>query len=118
MARALPPCHGNLIEPMPQVEFLYDEECPNVELARSNLQRAFALAGLLPKWSEHRIGADGAPAHTRGYGSPTVLVDGVDVVGLAAGAEHCCRIYDVDGRMSRAPTAELIAEALCRSTRW
>lgn len=60
----------------PQVELVYDDACPNVALARSNLLTAFNVAGVAPMWSEHRIGDPNAPAHIRGYGSPTILVDG------------------------------------------
>src|SRR5690349_23785865 len=50
---------------------VYDDACPNVAQARSNLLAAFALLGLPPSWCEHRIGDPSAPVHTRGYGSPT-----------------------------------------------
>jgi len=100
---------------MPKVELLYDDECPNVELARSNLRHAFALAGLAPSWVEHRIGAADAPADVRGYGSPTVLIDSADVAGAAPDTESCCRVYQVGGRMNKAPAAELIAQALRNS---
>ena len=100
---------------MPQVELVYDDECPNVTLARTNLRHAFSLVGLTPSWVEHRIGADGVPAHARGYGSPTILVDGLDVALVQPGTEACCRIYENDGRFVPAPQAELIAQALGRS---
>jgi hypothetical protein len=100
---------------MPKVELFYDDECPNVELARSNLRQAFALAGLVPSWSEHRIGSPDAPTDVRGYGSPTVLIDSADVAGAAADTASCCRVYEVGGRMTKAPGVELIAEALRKS---
>jgi hypothetical protein len=34
---------GVTIRRMPQVELLYDDECPNVALARANLHRAFSV---------------------------------------------------------------------------
>jgi mercuric ion transport protein len=77
---------------VPQVELVYDVDCPNVELARANLLAAFSLAGIAPRWSEHRIGDPGTPAHTRGYGSPTILVAGADVAGTEPESEACCRI--------------------------
>jgi hypothetical protein len=102
---------------MPRVELVYDDECPNVVLARTNLQRAFSLAGLAPRWIEYRIGAEDVPEHARGYGSPTVLVDGIDVALVQSGAEACCRVYETEGRLLRAPNAELIAKALARALR-
>lgn len=93
---------------MPTVDFIYDKDCPNVETARANLMRAFSRAEVPAHWQEHQIGSADAPAHVKGFGSPTILVDRVDVDGLDAGVETCCRIYKGGG----APSIELIADAL------
>lgn len=94
---------------MATVDLVYSPDCPNVPLARTNLMLAFARAGVKPHWSEHRIGDPDAPEHTRGYGSPTILVDGRDVAGEAPSAEVSCRLYAGAGH---APGAEQIAQAL------
>jgi mercuric ion transport protein len=99
---------------VPQVELVYDVDCPNIALARANLLAAFSLAGLPPRWSEHRIGDPTIPPHARGYGSPTILVAGLDVAGTEPESEACCRIYAADGRASKAPSIELIAAAMSR----
>lgn len=96
---------------MANVDLVYGTDCPNVPLARANLLLGFALAGVKPNWSEQRIGDPEAPAHTRGYGSPTILVDGRDVYGMPPSAEISCRIYDGLGS-AHAPAAEQIAAAL------
>src|SRR5690606_36357312 len=70
-------------------------------------------AGISASWKEHQIGSADAPTRVRGYGSPTILVEGVDVGGLTAGAESCCRVYESGG----APRVEVIAEALRRADR-
>lgn len=97
------------LEAMPEVELLHDDECPNVALARTNLHQAFVMAGLAPNWLEQPL------EYTRGYGSPTVLVDGQDVAGGEPIAGACCRVYESAGRMTKAPDVGLIAEALLRS---
>ncbi len=97
---------------MARVDFIYASDCPNVSLARANLLRAFASAGVKPKWSEHRIGDPEAPAHTRGYGSPSILVDGRDVANLPPSAETSCRIYQSVAALAHAPATEQIAAAL------
>ena len=96
---------------MPKVDFVYDPACPHVEEARAHLLRAFARAGVSARWEEHRIGDADASAHVRGYGSPSILVDGVDVTGHSPLAGACCRVYASGG----APDVELIAAALTRS---
>lgn len=97
---------------MTAVDLVYDADCPNVSLARTNLLLAFARAGAKPKWSEYQVGDPNAPAHTRGYGSPTILVDGRDVAGLPPSGESCCRIYPGGAGQLHAPSAEQIATAL------
>jgi mercuric ion transport protein len=97
---------------MATVDLVYATDCPNVSLARANLLLAFARAGVKPKWSEHRIGDPESPAHTRGYGSPTILVNGRDVAGLPPSAETSCRVYDGSAGWAHAPPAEQIAAAL------
>jgi len=94
------------------VDLVYTSDCPNVSLARANLLLAFARAGVKPKWSEHRIGDPEAPVHTRGYGSPTILVDGRDVAGQPPSAETCCRVYEGAAGSVHAPAAEQIGAAL------
>jgi mercuric ion transport protein len=114
----LPGWTGDATVPcMLQVELIYDDDCPNVALARSNLERAFSLVGFSSRWIEHRVGEDSVPEHARGYGSPTVLVNGIDVAPVEQGAEACCRVYEAEGRFSKAPDAEQIAKALMGSLR-
>lgn len=78
---------------MATVELLYFPDCPNVPAAREQLRRAFEAIGAPPKWNEIDVSSDAAPAHTRGYGSPSILVDGKDVTGATLGGGSSCRIY-------------------------
>lgn len=101
---------------MPTVELVYDGSCPNVAATRAQLLRAFVQVGLTPRWSEWLIGDPAAPKHARGYGSPSVLVDGLDVSRAAAGAGASCRLYGAaDGGLSRVPAVSQIAAALARA---
>jgi len=97
-----------------RIELLYFPGCPNVQAAREQLARALALAGLPPRWVEHDVSASDAPAHTRGYGSPTILVDGRDVAGGSPAEGSACRLYpgsEVAGvPPTRAILAALVAE--------
>lgn len=76
-----------------RVELLHFEGCPHVPAAREQLRRAFAELGLPPTWHEVDVLAADAPASLRGYGSPTVLVDGRDVTGAPPGDGVGCRVY-------------------------
>lgn len=99
---------------MPVVDLVYFQGCPNVGAARTQLARAFALVGAPGTWSEWRVDAAAAPAHLHGYGSPTVLVDGRDVAGVAPlEGTTSCRLYASEGDEPRgAPPVETIVAAL------
>lgn len=99
---------------MPNVELIYDAECPNVEAARAQLRQAFREIGQAPAWQEWDREAPATPAHARRYGSPTILVDGRDVAGeIPRDAANRCRVYLSDQTgLQRVPTVEAIATAL------
>jgi len=96
------------------VELLYDRDCPNVAATRSRLLEAFAQAGLPARWSEWDLAGEDTPAAHRGRPSPSVLVDGRDVLGAeAAGDGPGCRLYrDAAGALDPAPPVEAIVQAL------
>lgn len=99
---------------MAHVELIYDSDCPNVPAARRALAEALASAGLEPRWHEWDRASSASPGYARHYGSPTILVNGRDIAPQpdvdGAGA---CRIYaDEAGRVTRAPTPEVILAAL------
>ncbi|MBN4050157.1 sigma-70 family RNA polymerase sigma factor [Desulfobulbus sp. AH-315-M07] len=102
---------------MQSVELIYRTGCPNLELAREQLRRAFEDAGLEPRWSELRIDDPESPAHVRELASPTFLVRGVDVCTsreLARSASStACRVYRCGGGQERpVPAVTRIATKL------
>lgn len=100
---------------MPAVDLVYDDGCPNVAVARARLERAFAQAGMPARWREWWANDANAPAHVRGYGSPTVLVDGRDVAGAEPSpGMQSCRVYGQTDGSPGAPAVEKIVAALLR----
>lgn len=82
---------------MPRVELIYFVGCPHIEAARTQLRAALEEAGLPVEWTE----SDDA----RGYGSPSILINGVDVLEAQQGAGNSCRVYrgsEVPGSPPRA----------------
>lgn len=96
---------------MAKVELLYFPDCPNVPAAREQLQRAFVLIDAPAAWTEIDVTAEGAPAHARGHGSPTILVDGRDVTGPAPAGGPSCRIY-AGSEVPGVPPLDAIVAAL------
>ncbi len=99
---------------MTTVELIYDHDCPNVSKARAQLLRAIAEAGIEPGLSEWERADPAAADYVRGYGSPTILVNGKDVAGAEASEGiSCCRIYaGSDSDLQGVPSVQLIVAAL------
>jgi mercuric ion transport protein len=97
-----------------KVEFIYDADCPNVAEARAQLLRAFTETGISPRWVEWSRDSAEAPAYVRGFGSPTLLVNGHDVAEQTSDhGNACCRLYaDPSGALRGAPSVEQIVTAL------
>lgn len=97
---------------MADVVLLYQLSCPNVPSARANLMRAFSKASVPASWRELDLDAAETPGAWRGFGSPTILVDGKDVGDGAPQSGATCRVYDDGGRTAGAPSVQAIAASL------
>jgi copper chaperone CopZ len=94
-----------------KVQLLHFEGCPNVEAARTALREALAAERIDVAIEEIDTEHPSAPAWSRGWGSPTILIDGADVAGQEQAAEtSCCRLY-ADG----APSVSTIRARLAAS---
>lgn len=97
----------------PEVTLVYDADCPNVPAARVALRAALERAGLEPQWIEYDRAAPGTPVSLLRYGSPTILVDGVDVAGEAERvAAASCRVYPSERGLCGVPPVEALARAI------
>ena len=87
--------------------------------ARDVLARALQAAGAPAVWTEWSTDDEGCPDSCRGYGSPTILVNGKDVSPgphewklRDEGAGPRCRVYETGGGLSGAPPLEHVREAI------
>ena len=101
------------------VELLWWEGCPSTERALAVVRQALTdigLDGIEVRAREVRSDAD---AEEVGFvGSPTILIDGVDLVPSAADEQIglSCRVYRRrDGRVSPIPDPDDLREALRRA---
>lgn len=112
---ALSPKLKCVAESIPRIELLWWEGCPNTQEALALLREEVQRLGLDPEVIRVReIGSD-ADAEREGFpGSPTIRVDGRDVlpprdepVGLT------CRVYRLrDGRISPLPDRQDVRDTL------
>jgi mercuric ion transport protein len=79
---------------MTKISLLYFPDCPNAALARAAIREAIEAEHLAAELEEIDISREDLPPALRGWGSPTILVDGADIDGgsPAPGAVSC-RLY-------------------------
>jgi hypothetical protein len=103
----------------PKLELLWWEGCPSTERALTELREAVADLGLeAPDIEMREIRTDEEAAAAGFTGSPTILVDGIDVV-VDHGPDEArvtgltCRVHRRrDGRTSPTPEPEDLRAAL------
>lgn len=76
-----------------KIQLLHFQGCPNVDAARSAIRDALAAEKIDAPIEEIDVEASDAPAWARGWGSPTILVDGKDVAGQERSESSSCRLY-------------------------
>jgi hypothetical protein len=98
------------------VELLWWEGCPSTDRALEAVREALSDLGLEAVDVRMReVRDDRDAAETRFVGSPTILIDGVDLVPAAADEQVglSCRVYRRrDGRVSPIPDPDDLREAL------
>jgi mercuric ion transport protein len=98
---------------MPTIDLLYDDDCPFVERTRIHLAAALRTLKFEPRWCEHKIGSSTVPPYARGYGSPTVMIDGRDAAGMPPNTDASCRIYvSAERTLSAVPSVEQLTMRL------
>ena len=103
----------------PDVELLWWEGCPSTERAAHAVREALAELGLPDAGVRMReIVTDDDACEAGFVGSPTILIDGEDLVPAAAEEQIglSCRVYRRrDGRVSPLPDPDDLREALQRA---
>jgi hypothetical protein len=101
-----------------RVQLLFWEGCPSHPAALEDLESQMASLGLDPASVELReIGTEEQAAAERFPGSPTIRIDGVDVVDPGGQPSALtCRVYRRrDGRISPTPDPADVRESLVRA---
>ncbi|WAL49777.1 alkylmercury lyase [Rhodococcus pyridinivorans] len=97
-----------------KVQILYFDGCPNWQEAGDRV-RAASVAAQLPdlEIEYRRIESDDKTAALPFAGSPTILLDGIDVFDDAVPVtELACRLYPSETGSAGLPTVEQLTEAL------
>lgn len=95
----------------PRIQLLVFDGCPLADAARVALEAALTMVGQ-PQYEEVDILDPNTSDELRGWGSPTILIDGRDLAGNVKGDSVGCRVYDGPGRV---PSPEEIAAVIRNS---
>ena len=98
-----------------KVQLLTFAGCPNSAAAREMLRSVLASAGITAPIEEVDANAPETPDSLRGWGSPTILIDGVDVGGQEPAGTSCRLYLDEDGRLRGTPSEARLRSALART---
>jgi hypothetical protein len=99
------------------VELLWWEGCPSYPEARADLERTLATAGIDSHVEMVEIESDEQARRERFPGSPTIRIEGEDILPCTDGEPYSltCRVYRLrDGRTSPTPDPEDLLEAIRR----
>jgi hypothetical protein len=102
-----------------RIEFLWWDGCPSHPEALAELRDVLRSEDLDPELIERReIETDEQAVRERFPGSPTILIDGEDVISPEDGEPFSltCRVYQLrDGRYSATPDPEDVRAAVQRA---
>jgi len=96
------------------IELVYEQTCPNIQLARDHLTKALKLLGYKTSWLEWEVTDPDCPDYAHGLGSPSILVNGKDVGDITVtGHDFSCRVYaDEQGKTCGAPSVKALIKAI------
>ena len=95
-----------------KIQLLYFVGCPHVDETRRALLSALGACAITDaEVEELDVEAPATPPELRHWGSPTILIDGVDLAGETAPTGLTCRLYP-GGRVGGVPPRQLIEARL------
>ena len=98
-----------------QITFLYYEDCPSHEQALERLRAVMLEEAVEAELKIIKVETDEQARRFHFIGSPTILIDGLDLDPPSADASLAltCRVYHLeDGRISPLPSVDMIRRAL------
>ena len=101
-----------------KVELLHIVDCPNTAVAEEHARAALDSLGFTDVPVELvTIHSEDEAASTQFGGSPTILLDGVDLFPTTPARSLACRVYATGSGYAGAPTQEQIEAALRGASR-
>lgn len=99
-----------------RVQLITFSGCPNASATREALERVLASVRVTQEIEEINTSDPATPESLRGWGSPTVLINGIDVGGQNVPGGSSCRLYaDHTGVIRGVPPESLLMASVLRA---
>lgn len=100
-----------------RIEILYFDGCPNHQVAEERVREVLEELGVHAEIVQINVKDDATAVKVRFPGSPTVRVNGKDVVAGDDGDSYSlrCRVYPTSSGFAGAPDKDTIRKAIQRS---
>lgn len=95
-----------------KIELYYFDGCPTYKPAISNLKTALQEQNINSKIEIIRVESPEHAQELKFQGSPSIVIDGIDLEGKNDPASFGCRLYEIDGEPTGIPTTQYITEKL------
>jgi hypothetical protein len=96
-----------------EIQILHVPDCPNLDRARSHVDRALQAVGAAFPVRETEVTTSEAAERLGMHGSPTILINGHDpFAGTDVETSVSCRLYDDGKHRDGAPSIEQLTAAL------
>jgi len=94
------------------IEFLYFDSCPGHKQTLINLKAALRETGIRADLRLINVTSPEQAEKVGFQGSPSIRINGKDLVGQDVGSSYGCRIYQINGKITPTPTKDFIRERL------
>jgi glutaredoxin len=91
-----------------KIELLYFNSCPTYKKALANIKAALKEKNLQAELRLIDVESEKKAQNVGFQGSPSVRINGKDLEGRDEGYSFSCRLYNVNGKPSTAPSKEAI----------
>ena len=95
-----------------KLELLYFNSCPSYKQALANIKAALKEKNLQAKLLLIDVESEEQAEKVGFQGSPSVRINGEDLEGRDEGFSISCRVYNVNGKLTVAPSKEVIIAKL------
>lgn len=95
-----------------KIELYYFEGCPTYHEAKINLKAVLKELSIDDEIDMILVESPDHAQELKFQGSPSIVIDGIDLESKNDPALYGCRIYEIEGKLTGTPTKQFIKEKI------